>query len=300
MFNKLLHNVGKLPPQRLAVVASNDEIVLESVVYAKSQGLIKPILIGNEKGILEKLLILKAKTEEYKIINSETPEECAALAVKLIRTNEADLLMKGLIETRLLLKEVVNSETGIKAEKLLSHVALFSYPLLDRFIIATDCAMVINPGLEEKKGLIKNATNFARRIGLKRPKVAVISASEKVNSKLLSSVDAAILKEFFENEEDFILDGPFALDIISSASAKHKGIESPVAGNPDILVFPNLDSGNIFYKASVYLAHAEVAGLVVGAKCPIILTSRSDSQKSKLNSIALAMVYNYGLQNTSN
>ncbi|MDD4000698.1 MAG: phosphate acyltransferase, partial [Bacilli bacterium] len=151
-FNKLLLKVGKLPPQRLVVVSADDSSVIKTIVRAKNSGFVLPILIGNIKGIEEKLLKLKTDLNDYQLIEAASPEDAAFLAVELIRNNKADLLMKGLIETRILLKAVVNSETGIKKEKLLSHVAVFTYPVIEGFLLASDCAMVINPDLEQKKG----------------------------------------------------------------------------------------------------------------------------------------------------
>jgi len=287
-----------LPKQRLVVVAPEDEFVLSAVKKAKNAELVTPILIGNKNAIIDKLTCLEERADQYQIIDAN-PEEVAELAVKMIKEGNADILMKGLIDTRTLLKAVVNSEKGIKAQKLLSHIAVFSFPS-EKYIIASDCAMNINPGIEEKKGIIENAAEFAQRIGIKHPKIALISATEKPNPKLGSSMDAVELTRFYKSEENFLLEGPFALDnIFSSVSREHKNIESKVAESTDILIFPNLDSGNVFYKSAVFLGHAQAAGLIVGAKAPIVLTSRADSEKSKLNSIVLAMVYNYGLQNTS-
>lgn len=292
--NSFLEKAKTLPKQRLAVVVAEDEFVLAAVKKAKDYGFVEPLLIGNRQAILDKLSDLQEKREQFQIIDAG-PEEAAELAVKMIKQNDADILMKGLIDTRTLLKAVVNSETGIKDRKLLSHVAVFSFPT-GRFIIASDCAMNINPGIEEKKGIIENAAEFTQRIGIKHPKIALISATEKANPKLLSSMDALELTKFYKDEKNFLLEGPFALDnIFSSVSREHKKIDSKVAAAADILIFPNLDSGNVFYKAAVSLGDAEAAGLIIGAKAPIVLTSRADSEKSKLNSIVLAMVYNYGL-----
>lgn len=284
-----------IPKQRLAVAAAEDEFVLEAAAEAAREGLIEPILIGNMGRIRE--IILKLGLEgKFETVPVESPDDSAALAVRLIREGKADILMKGLIETRILLKAVVNSEMGIKESRLLSHVTLFSLPSFPRLLAGSDCAMIISPGLEEKKGIIENAAAFMERIGIKTPKIAVLSAVEKVNPKLPSSQEAAVLAEYYKEEKRFSVSGPFALDnILSEESRKHKGIENEVAEGADVLIFPDLDAGNIFYKAAVFLGGAEVAGLVLGAKAPIVLTSRADSPKSKLNSIAMAMVYNYVL-----
>ncbi len=299
--NELLNLVQGLPKQRLAVVCAEDEMVFDAIIELEKRNLIEPILIGNLKDI-EKLLASKSvNPSSFKILPSETKEEAAKIAIGLIRDKEADFLMKGSIDTKTLLKEVVNKETGIRIGKLLSHIALFSFPTLNRVLLATDCAMNIAPDIDAKIGLIENAVSLAQTLGYQKPKVALISASEKVNPKLISSVEAEQITEHFKNEKNYIVEGPFALDnVVSLASSRHKGLSGEVAGAADILVFPNLDAGNIFYKTSVFLANADVAGLIVGASCPIVLTSRSDSSLSKRNSILMAMVYNYGIKNTSN
>lgn len=295
-----LTQAKKLPKQRLVVASAEDDFVLEAICAAERESLIVPILIGNKKEISAKLESMNYSGEST-IIEAETAEEAAALAVKMIRAGEADILMKGLLETRVLLKAVVNSDTGIKERKLLSHLTLFSFPKFSRLLAGSDCAMIINPGIEEKKGIIENAAFFMQRIGRFHPHIALLSATEKANPKLPSSTEAKELTEFYREEKNFSVEGPFALDnILSAASRKHKNIESEVAEAADVLIFPDLDAGNIFYKTAVHLGNAEVAGLVLGAKVPIVLTSRADSGKSKLNSIALAMVYNYGLQNNGN
>lgn len=287
-FEIFLEQAKNCPKQRLAVASPEDESVLDAVLAAEREGLIEAILIGNEE-------IIRKMTHSEKIVNAQSTEEAAALAVGMIRAGEADILMKGLLDTRTLLRAVVNSETGIREQKLLSHITLFSLPDFPRLLAASDCAMVISPGIEEKRSIIENAALFMRRIGVRNPKIALISATEKTNPKLPSSVEASELTDHFRNEKDFMVSGPFALDnVLSAESRKTKGIADEVAEGADVLIFPDLDAGNIFYKAAVFLGKAEAAGLVLGAKAPIVLTSRADSVKSKLNSIAMAVVYNHG------
>ena len=168
---------------------------------------------------------------------SETKEEAAKIAIGLIRDKEADFLMKGSIDTKTLLKEVVNKETGIRIGKLLSHIALFSFPTLNRVLLATDCAMNIAPDIDAKIGLIENAVSLAQTLGYQKPKVALISASEKVNPKLISSVEAEQITEHFKNEKNYIVEGPFALIMLFSSFSRHKGLGGEVAGAADILVF---------------------------------------------------------------
>lgn len=295
--NDLVRYSQNLPKARLVVAMGNDKEVIEAVEMAKNLNVITPILVGPKKEIIAML----NNPNDYQIIDAQTSEEAAEIAVAMIKNNEADFLMKGLLDTKVLLKAVVNRETGIRDGKLLSHVALFSFPSLDHLLFASDCAMIISPTLEEKEAIIKNVVDVMITLGFKKAKVGIVSAVEKVNPKIPTTVEAKDLIEKFKENENLILDGPFAIDnLVSMESVIHKGIVSDVAGVADALIFPNLEAGNIFYKTSVFLAGAEVCGFIVGAKCPIVLTSRADSHQAKLNSILLAMVYNYGKNNLSN
>ena len=282
--------------QRLAVVAAHDEYVIEAVTKAICYH-IKPILIGRTEEITKILTSKALDIHNYQIIDATSDEEAAAIGVSLITDNQADFLMKGLLDTKVLLKAVVNHDTGIREKSLLSHVMIASSPYYHKVILPTDCAMVISPSVDEKVELINNAVELAQTLGYNKPKVGIVSAVEKVNPKIVSTVDAfELVKRFNEGKiSNCLLDGPFAIDnLISMESVKHKGIVSSVAGDADILVFPNLEAGNVFYKTLVFLGKAEVAGIIVGAKCPIILTSRADSSQAKLFSIILAAVYQNG------
>jgi phosphate butyryltransferase len=210
--------------------------------------------------------------------------------------------MKGLIDTKVLLKGVVNSDYGIKDAKLLSHVGIVSYPTHDKVLFATDGAMNISPDVSQKIMIIEAAVKLAKSLGYDKPKVGLVSAVEKVNPKILSTVEAKEIVDYYQDKKiDFYIDGPFAVDnLVSMESVKQKNITSIVGGDADILVFPNLDAGNIFYKTSVFLANGKSAGIVLGAKVPIVLTSRADSAEAKLNSILLAVLNHDGLSNLSN
>lgn len=286
--------------QRIAVVFAHDPYVMDAIKVTCDLGIISPILIGKEPEIRE-LIQSFAIHEPCEIIHEEDGEKAARIAVDLVNAGKADLIMKGLLDTKVLLKQVVNSTWGIKDAKLLSHVGLVSFPNLDRILFATDGAMNITPTVEEKILMIENAVKLTKLLGYACPKVGLVSAVEKVNPKIQSTVEADEIRKFFleKTEKDFQVDGPFAIDnLVSMESVRHKGIESEVAGIADILVFPNLDGGNIFYKTCVFLGHADAAGIVWGAKVPIVLTSRADSPETKANSIALGVIASYGLFNS--
>lgn len=289
----VIKKAKKLAATRLVVAAAHDEYVIEAVNNALELGFVHPILIGNSKEILRIIEEKKYDEKSYLIIDAHDDYESAELSVKLIKEKKADILMKGLIDTNILLKAVVNRETGIRDVKLLSHVALLSYRKLSRVLFATDCAMNIAPDANQKILILENVLKLTKALGYKMPLVGIVSAVEKVNPKMISTVDAQIIKEEFlkGNIKDCLVDGPFAIDnLVSMDSVKHKGIDSLVAGNADILLMPNIEAGNVFYKTSVFLANAETAGIIIGATAPIILTSRADSAEAKLYSIALGTV----------
>lgn len=288
-------------PKTMVVVHADDEFVMDAVSQATKLGIIKPILIGN-KAKIENLLETNQVVIPVEIIDETNDELEVKIAMDLINQQKADVLMKGLLDTKVLLKGVVNSEYGIKKSKLLSHVGMVAFSHLDRVLFATDGAMNITPSVEEKIMLIENAVHLAKALGYEQPKVGLVSAVEKLNPKIISTVEAEAIKAYyFEHPtKEYLVDGPFAIDnMVSMASVIHKGLGGEVAGKADILVFPNLDGGNIFYKTSVFLGHAKAAGIVIGAKVPIVLTSRADDSDTKLNSIALAVSYSHGLSNLS-
>lgn len=289
----IIKKAKKLPKKVLVVAAAHDEYVLDAVNKALEFGFITPILIGDSNQIWKIIEDKKYKKEDYIVFDSVDDQTSAEMAVKLINEKKADILMKGLIDTKVLLKAVVDRETGIRDAKLLSHVALFSYPTLSRVLFASDCAMNIAPNYQDKILILENVLKLTKTLGYKLPLVGIVSAVEKVNPKMVSTVDADLIKsEFLKgNITGCIVDGPFAIDnLVSIDSAKHKKIDSLVAGHADILLMPSIEAGNVFYKTSVFLAKAETAGIIIGAKAPIILTSRADSSLAKLYSIALAMV----------
>lgn len=281
---------------RLAVVFAHDEYVIEAVALALEENLIEPILIG-KKAEIETYCRARQIYDHVQIMDCSDADESSKIAMDLVNQNKADIIMKGLLDTKVLLKAVVNKETGIRRKALLSHVGLIEFPSFDRILFATDGAMMIEPSVEEKIAIVENAVELAHTLGYEQPKVGIVSSVEKVNPKILSTIHAQeILAYFSTRNNDFLIDGPFAVDnLVSMESVHHKGITSDVAGMADILLFPNLDGGNIFYKTSVFLTGGVSAGIVIGAKVPIVLTSRADSAIAKYNSILLAVVNQNGI-----
>jgi len=282
----------------MVVVFAHDEYVIDAVAKAVKLGVIKPILIGDKQIINE---LCSEYQIEAEVIECMDVIEAPKIAMELVHQGKANIVMKGLIDTKYLLKAVVNNDYGIKKKSLLSHVGLVSVPGMDRVLFATDGAMIIEPSVEEKIGLIENAVELLLSLGYQEPKIGIVSSVEKVNPKIKSTMDAKEIVDYYSDKQiPFLIDGPFAVDnLVSIDSVKHKGIESKVAGLADVLVFPNLDGGNIFYKTSVFLAKGDSAGIVMGAEVPIIVTSRADTMNAKLNSILLAVVNLDGISTIS-
>lgn len=281
----LIHHHNRI---RCAVACAEDEAVLSSLIQAYDLGLIEPVLFGN-KFEIEKLL----PNIKFEIIDSLTKEEACELAVKSISSGQCKLLMKGLVDTSIFLKAVLHKEWGIKEKSVLSHVCIATLPHKDKLYFISDSAMNILPDLITKKSIIENAVFVARACGLKYPRVGVLSAIEKVNEKMPSSVDAYELSQMAKRNEilNCSVDGPFAFDnAIDIEAAHHKSVSHLNAGECDVLIVPNLESGNILTKSITYFSQGDVAGLVIGASVPIIVTSRADSDADKLNSIVCAII----------
>ena len=274
--------------QTLAVAVAQDTEVLLAVEAARKAGFAKAILVGAEAEIRAIAQELGIPLSEYAIVNEEDKIQACRTAVKLVHDGKADVLMKGLVDTSVILKAVLDKEIGLRDAPVLSHVAVFEAAGMDRLLYVTDAAMNIAPDLEAKKYIIQNAVKVAHALGNECPIVAALCAVEKLNPKMAATVDAAALVE--ANLPDCRVIGPVALDnAISVEAAHHKGITDPDAGHADILLVPAIETGNVLYKAMVFLAKARNAGMIVGAKAPIVLTSRADSDEAKLNSIALAL-----------
>ncbi len=278
--------------RKLVLCAAGDEHSIDAVFEAYREGIIEPILVG-QKEEMEKFREHCKDFDRLLKFYEKDEEQVVKKAVSLVVNGEADILMKGNVTTATLLKGVLNKEYGLRERSFLSHFALFEVPNYHKLLAITDVALNILPPLKHKVKIVKNAVKFIRKIGVEKPKIAALSAIEMVNEDMPSTIDAALLSIMQRRGQikNCIIDGPLAFDnAISKASSKQKNIGGEVAGDADILLVPNIESGNILYKAFVFFADAKVAGLVIGAPFPIVLTSRADSEETKLNSIYLAAV----------
>jgi phosphate butyryltransferase len=290
-FAEIVENARKQQQKKLVIAAAEDEAVLLAVKNAVNQGFIEPILVGNKSKIEEFCKNLQFDVSAFTIIPENDPNESAQIAVKYVKENKAQLLMKGFVSTASLLKAVLDKEKGLKKSTVLSHVALFETPFYHKLLTVTDAAMNIAPTLDEKISIIGNAANIYHKLGCEIPKVAMVCPVETVNPKIESTQQAAILStmSYRQQIKGCIIDGPLALDnAVSKEAAKHKGIVSEVAGDADIMVVHDIDAGNVLYKCLLFLGGAKTAAVIVGATVPIVLTSRADTDESKLYSIALA------------
>ena len=278
--------------KRLVVANAADDHVLDAIFKAKAKNIIEPILTGNKDDIKKLCDADGYSLEGIEIIHTNTKSEAVTESVKLVRNGNADILMKGNVGTATLLKGVLNEEWGLKTGNLLSHFAFFELDEYYKLIGLTDVAMNIAPTLKDKVGIINNAVNYMLKIGYQKPKVAVLGAVELVNEKMPATIDAAILSKMAQRKpmSNCFIVGSLAFYIsISKESAEHKEIVSDVAGDADLLLLPNIEAGNILYKSFAFTG-GKLAAVILGAKAPIVLTSRSDSEESKLNSIVLAAV----------
>lgn len=274
----------------ISVAVAQDKDVLEAVTEAVRMGIVHAILVGDEEKIRSIAKKEKYNLKEIEIINEMDIKKAAAKAVQFITDGKAQFIMKGMLGTADLLKAVLNKEANLKKEELLSHVMLYEASSYHKLIMLTDGGMVPYPELKEKIQIIKNAVKLCNSIGIENPKIAPICAVEIVNPSMQATIDAAVLSQMNKRGQikDCIIEGPLGLDnAISKEAAAHKGIISDVAGDADILLVPNIESGNFLGKALTYFAKAENAGIILGAKCPVVLVSRADSSRSKLYSIAL-------------
>lgn len=280
-------------PKTISVACCQDEEVLIAVENGRKEHIVNAILIGDIDKTKKIAKNLNINLDNYELIDIKDMSEACLKAVELVSNGKADMVMKGLVDTSIILKAVLNKEVGLRTGNILSHVAVFDIEGYDRLFFITDAAMNLAPDVNGKKQIIENACSVARALDIEEPKVALICAKEKVNPKMKDTVEAKELEDMYLRGEikNCIVGGPFALDnAISEEAAKHKGMNHPVAGKADILVVPDIEAGNVLYKSITYFAKCENAGLIVGAKAPIILTSRADSDKTKLNSIALGVL----------
>jgi len=278
--------------KRIAVAAAQEHAALEGAIDAWKHGLADPILVGDLAAMDAIAAEFGFDLSPFQRIEERDPARAAAKAVALVKSGEADALMKGIVDTAVILKAVLNKENGINAGRLASHVALMEVPTYHKLFIVTDAAINIAPDIPAKLDIIANAAHAMHAIGVANPKVAMLAAVEKVNwEKMPCTADAAIITQMNRRGQvkGCVVDGPLALDnAISAESAKIKKIVSEVAGDADILVVPNIEAGNVLYKSLVDLGRAKCAAVVMGAAKPVVLTSRADTAETKLASIALA------------
>lgn len=297
-FDELKRSVkGSGARKRAAVAAAHDEHTLQALSAAYTDGITEPILIGEAEKIKEIIARLNLPFFNAPIISAGDDAASAREAVALIREREADFIMKGKLQTADLLKEVVNKERGLSEGGIMSHVGLFEIPGFHKLVAITDGGMVLYPTLEQKTHILENALRTLSRLGYDCPKAAALCATEVVNPKMQESVDAAELKKMSEDGrlQDCIVEGPISYDLmISCESAEIKGYHSPVTGDADIWLMPNMTCGNILAKALMYSAGAKMAGIIVGAKAPIVLVSRGATAEEKYLSLLLSAAVSAG------
>jgi phosphate butyryltransferase len=284
---------GKKPP-RIAAAAAQEGAVLAALAEAGRQGLVSALLVGDRPQIERAAAEKGIDSAQWEIIQEDNTAAAAVRAVELVRDGEADLVMKGLVSSADFLRAVLRKDMGLNRGSLVSHGAVLETPQYHKLLILSDGALNIAPTLSEKAAILQNAVDMAHCLGIARPKVAVLAGIELVNpGRMPCTEDAAILSQMWRRGQfaECIVDGPLALDnAVSAESAKTKHIESPVAGDADILLVPTIEAGNILYKSLSYLGGAKTAGLILGTRAPVILTSRADSVETKAASIALALL----------
>lgn len=292
-FDKLLELAKNTEPKKIAVAAAQDDDVLKAVQAAVKENICIPILVGDKERIKEISEEINFDIENIQVIDEKDGQKAARTAVSLVSSGKADIVMKGLIDTSIILKAVLDKEIGLRTGNILSHAAVFELDKYHKLLVITDAAMNIAPTASEKKQLIENTLTLCHSLNIERPKVAVICAKEKVSDKMQATVDAQTLVRMYKDGEikGCIVEGPFGLDnAISKEAASIKGVKGQVAGDADILLMPNIEAGNVLYKSLTYFSNSKNAGIILGARAPIVLTSRADSDETKLNSIALAVI----------
>ena len=300
-YEQLLKRCADLEPVPTAVAHPCDASALAGAIEAGEQKLITPILVGPAAKIRQVGAEAGLSLESVRIVDTAHSHESAAKAVALVRCGEAELLMKGSLHTDELLGAVVARETGLRTGRRISHVFIMDVPTYHKVLIVTDAAINIAPALDDKADICQNAIDLARALGLEQPRVAILAAVETINAKMQATIDAACLCKMADRGQitGALLDGPLAFDnAISSEAARIKGIVSSVAGDPDILLVPDLEAGNILAKQLSFLANADSAGLVLGARVPIILTSRADNVRARIASCGVAVLAAYARRQT--
>ena len=292
-FTEIVNQVKSEKQRTIAGAMAEDKEVITAIEKARSLGLAKALLTGDAERIESVLYELNINKNEYKIEPAENEQHAVELAIESVRNEKAQVLMKGLCSTSVFLKAILNKKNEMRSSSVISHLALFESPYYHKLLLMSDAAMNIAPDLKTKIAITENAIKVTCKLGYSNPKLALISAIEKVNPEgIPSTVDAAIISKMADRGQikNAIIDGPLAVDnALSQQSCEVKGLKSPVGGDADICIVPNIETGNVFYKLLTILGNAKVAGIIVGAKVPVVLTSRADSDESKFLSIITAL-----------
>lgn len=289
-FEEFLANQEKGTPKRMAVVWAGERHTLEAASTAYERVGVEPVLIGNPEDI-RRIMQELGISHDFKIVESSSPEDAIEQAIGMVKRGEVGILFKGLLQTATIMRAVVNKENGICDSGVLSHASLLEIPGYHKLVALTDSALLTYPNLEKKVALIKNATCLLHAVGVKEPKIAILAAVENVNPKMPETVEAAEIKEMWRRGElpGCIVEGPISYDLaMDPEAAGIKGFDSPVAGDADMLVVPNIQAGNMLVKSLIYSAHAKSVGLIIGAQVPIVITSRSAPVANKSLAVAVA------------
>ena len=292
-FAELLEAARLKGPKTIAVAAGHQAEVMLAGLDAETAGLAEVVLVGDGTMIRQIAAEQDFDISRMEVLHYPQPQEAAWQVMKLVSDGRADIAMKGKVETSDFLRAALSKDLGLRTGRLFTHVAVFQIPEFDRLIFISDAGVVVAPDLEQKVQIVQNAIHVAHSLGISQPRVAVLAATEVVNPKIPTTLDAANLSKMADRGQikGGLVDGPLALDnAISPESAQIKGIKSEVAGYADILIAPDIEAGNVLAKAITYFAQGEMAGVVVGARCPLILPSRSDTREAKLVSLALGVM----------
>lgn len=292
-FEQLKYEASWLGPKRVAIAAAASGETLAAAQEAHTLGIARFTLVDDRAKLLRLAEERQIDLEGMTLIDQPDHEQAARTVMQMARAGETDVVMKGALDTAMLMRAALDKDTGLRTGRLFTHVAVYEIPGFNRLLLLSDGGVVVAPDILQKMEIVQNAIDVALKLGIEEPKVAVLAAAELVNPKIPSTMDAANLSKMAERGQIHggLVDGPLALDnAISMASAEIKGIHSPVAGKADVLIVPDIEAGNLLGKAITYFAHGEMAGVVAGGCAPLVVTSRSDSHTSKLVSIALAVL----------
>lgn len=288
-FTDLIEKVKLAGKSTICVAAADDEEVLKAVKMATDMGIVDSILVGNKEKI--EMIAKNIGLTNYEVVHENTPEEAALEAVKIVKSGRAKILMKGLVNTSVYMRALLNREYGLRTGRLLSLMAVYELPVYHKLLYCTDSGVNVSPNLEQKKDILTNTLLALQGMGLDMPKVAALTANEMVDPKIQSTVDSDALVTMVKNGEipNCHIEGPIAFDVaFDKDAAEHKGIDSKISGNVDVLMFSNMETGNVLGKSWLHFNKAKWAGIILGATNPIVLGSRSDTAEIKVNSIALA------------